>query len=107
MNAIVNTAPDRLEWRDWPLPEPGPGEVRITGAIASAREANLDTAGLGGARGFRFFGEAAGHFIGDIGERGAELRAAAFLGGGPDHVAIGIHQPNGSAGFLFVLTGVT
>ncbi len=29
MKAIVNTGPGRLEWRDWPTPEPGPGQVRI------------------------------------------------------------------------------
>lgn len=29
MKAIVNTAPGRLDWCDWPLPEPGPGQVRI------------------------------------------------------------------------------
>ncbi len=29
MKAIVNTAPGRLEWLDWPSPEPGPGQVRI------------------------------------------------------------------------------
>jgi threonine dehydrogenase-like Zn-dependent dehydrogenase len=33
MNAIVNTAPGTLEWLERPLPEPGPGQVRIrTGA---------------------------------------------------------------------------
>ena len=35
MKAIVNTAPNRLELLDWPLPHPGPGQVRIrTGACA-------------------------------------------------------------------------
>jgi 2-desacetyl-2-hydroxyethyl bacteriochlorophyllide A dehydrogenase len=29
MNAIVNTGPGRLEWSDWPTPDPGPGQVRI------------------------------------------------------------------------------
>lgn len=29
MNAIVNTAPGRLEWHTCPRPEPGPGQVRI------------------------------------------------------------------------------
>ena len=29
MRAIVNTGPGRLELRDWPTPEPGPGQVRI------------------------------------------------------------------------------
>ena len=29
MRAIVNTAPGRLEMREWPLPEPGPGQVRV------------------------------------------------------------------------------
>jgi 2-desacetyl-2-hydroxyethyl bacteriochlorophyllide A dehydrogenase len=33
MKAIVNTGPNRLEMRELPLPEPGPGQVRIrTGA---------------------------------------------------------------------------
>ncbi len=33
MKAIVNTGPNRLEWLEWPLPEPGPGQARIrTGA---------------------------------------------------------------------------
>ena len=33
MKAIVNTGPNRLEWLDLPLPQPGPGQVRIrTGA---------------------------------------------------------------------------
>jgi 2-desacetyl-2-hydroxyethyl bacteriochlorophyllide A dehydrogenase len=29
MKAVVVTAPNRLEMLDWPLPEPGPGQVRI------------------------------------------------------------------------------
>lgn len=29
MKAIVNTAPGRLQLQEWPLPEPGPGQVRI------------------------------------------------------------------------------
>ncbi len=29
MKALVNTAPERLEWLDWPEPQPGPGQVRI------------------------------------------------------------------------------
>lgn len=29
MNAIVHTAPGRLEWKQLPKPEPGPGQVRI------------------------------------------------------------------------------
>ena len=29
MKAIVNTAAGRVEWQDWPMPEPGPGQVRI------------------------------------------------------------------------------
>lgn len=34
MKAIVNTAPGKLELQDWPVPEPGPGQVRIrTGAV--------------------------------------------------------------------------
>jgi threonine dehydrogenase-like Zn-dependent dehydrogenase len=35
MKAIVNTAPNRLQLLDWPMPQPGPGQVRIrTGACA-------------------------------------------------------------------------
>jgi threonine dehydrogenase-like Zn-dependent dehydrogenase len=29
MRAITNTAPGRLEWLDWPLPQPGLGQVRV------------------------------------------------------------------------------
>ncbi len=35
MKAIVNTGPGRLEMRDLPLPEPGPGQVRIKTAACS------------------------------------------------------------------------
>jgi threonine dehydrogenase-like Zn-dependent dehydrogenase len=35
MKAIVNTGPGQLAWQDWPLPQPGAGQVRIrTGACA-------------------------------------------------------------------------
>jgi len=35
MKAIVSTGPGQLAWRDWPLPQPGAGQVRIrTGACA-------------------------------------------------------------------------
>jgi len=33
MKALVNTASERLEFRDVPLPEPGPGQVRIRTAV--------------------------------------------------------------------------
>jgi threonine dehydrogenase-like Zn-dependent dehydrogenase len=29
MKAIVHVAPGRVEWQDWPLPQPGPGQARI------------------------------------------------------------------------------
>jgi len=29
VNAIVNTAAGRVEWQDWPTPQPGPGQVRV------------------------------------------------------------------------------
>ena len=29
MKAIVHVAPNRVEWQDWPMPQPGAGEVRI------------------------------------------------------------------------------
>ena len=35
MNAIVNTAPGQLEWQDLPIPEPGPGQVRIRTAACA------------------------------------------------------------------------
>ena len=35
MKAIVNIGPGQLAWQDWPLPQPGAGQVRIrTGACA-------------------------------------------------------------------------
>jgi len=35
MRAIVNTGPGQLAWQDWPMPQPGAGQVRIrTGACA-------------------------------------------------------------------------
>ncbi len=35
MRAIVNTGPGELRWAEWPLPQPGQGEVRVrTGACA-------------------------------------------------------------------------
>jgi threonine dehydrogenase-like Zn-dependent dehydrogenase len=29
MKAITNTAPNVLAWQEWPIPQPGPGQVRI------------------------------------------------------------------------------
>ena len=42
MNAIVNTAPDVLEWRDWPTPNPGPGQVRIRTAACGIFATGID-----------------------------------------------------------------
>jgi threonine dehydrogenase-like Zn-dependent dehydrogenase len=41
MRAIVNTAPGRLEMLDWPLPEPGPGQVRIRTAACGVCATDL------------------------------------------------------------------
>lgn len=42
MKAIINTGPGRLEWRQWPLPEPGPGEVRIRTACCGICATDLE-----------------------------------------------------------------
>jgi 2-desacetyl-2-hydroxyethyl bacteriochlorophyllide A dehydrogenase len=42
MNAIVNTAPGLLEWRDWPTPNLGPGQVRIRTAACSICATDLE-----------------------------------------------------------------
>jgi len=42
MKAIVNTAPGKLEWRDWPTPEPEPGQVRIRTAACGICATDLE-----------------------------------------------------------------
>ena len=42
MKALVNTAPGRLEWQDRPMPEPGPGEVRIRCAAVGICATDLE-----------------------------------------------------------------
>jgi len=42
MKAIVNTAPGRLEWQDWPTPQPGPGQVRIRTAACGVCATDLE-----------------------------------------------------------------
>jgi threonine dehydrogenase-like Zn-dependent dehydrogenase len=42
MNAIVNTAPGRLEWLEVPTPEPGPGQVRIRTAAVGICATDLE-----------------------------------------------------------------
>ena len=41
MKAIVNTAPGRVEWQDCPMPEPGPGQVRIRTAACGVCATDL------------------------------------------------------------------
>jgi threonine dehydrogenase-like Zn-dependent dehydrogenase len=41
MKAIVNTAAGRVQWLDWPLPEPGPGQVRIRTAACGVCATDL------------------------------------------------------------------
>jgi hypothetical protein len=41
MKAIVNTAAGRVQWQDWPLPEPGPGQVRIRTAACGVCATDL------------------------------------------------------------------
>lgn len=45
MKAIVNTAPNRVEWQDWPKPEPGPGQVRIKTAACGICATDLEMIG--------------------------------------------------------------
>jgi threonine dehydrogenase-like Zn-dependent dehydrogenase len=42
MNAIVNTGRSRLEWRELPLPRPGPGQVRIRTAVCGICATDLE-----------------------------------------------------------------
>jgi len=42
MHAIVNTGPGQLEWREWPLPSPGPGQVRIRTAACGICATDLE-----------------------------------------------------------------
>jgi threonine dehydrogenase-like Zn-dependent dehydrogenase len=42
MKAIVNVAPGRVEWQDWPLPEPGVGQVRIRTAACGVCATDLE-----------------------------------------------------------------
>lgn len=41
MQAIVNTGPGKLEWRTWPTPEPGPGQVRVRTAACGVCATDL------------------------------------------------------------------
>jgi threonine dehydrogenase-like Zn-dependent dehydrogenase len=42
MKAIMNTAPDQLMWLDYPLPEPGAGQVRIRTAAVGICATDLE-----------------------------------------------------------------
>jgi threonine dehydrogenase-like Zn-dependent dehydrogenase len=42
MKAIVNVAPGRVAWQDWPMPEPGPGQVRIRTAACGVCATDLE-----------------------------------------------------------------
>jgi 2-desacetyl-2-hydroxyethyl bacteriochlorophyllide A dehydrogenase len=42
MRALVNTAPDRLELQEWPLPEPGPGMLRVKTAFCGICATDLE-----------------------------------------------------------------
>ena len=42
MKALVNTAPGRLELLDWPLPEPGPGMLRVKTAFCGICATDLE-----------------------------------------------------------------
>ena len=42
MRALVNTAPGRLELQEWPLPEPGPGLVRVKTAFCGICATDLE-----------------------------------------------------------------
>ena len=42
MNAIVNVGPGRVTWKDWPRPEPGPGQARIRTAACGICATDLE-----------------------------------------------------------------
>ena len=42
MRALVNTGPGRLELQEWPLPEPGPGQVRVRTAFCGICATDLE-----------------------------------------------------------------
>lgn len=42
MKAYTNVAPNCMEWRDWPLPAPGPGQVRIRTAACGICATDLE-----------------------------------------------------------------
>src|ERR1039458_955422 len=42
MNAIVNTGPGCLEWKVWPTPEPGPGQLRVRTAACGICATDLE-----------------------------------------------------------------
>jgi 2-desacetyl-2-hydroxyethyl bacteriochlorophyllide A dehydrogenase len=42
MKALVNTAPDRLEWKDWPKLSPGPNEVLIRTGVCGICATDLE-----------------------------------------------------------------
>jgi 2-desacetyl-2-hydroxyethyl bacteriochlorophyllide A dehydrogenase len=42
MRALVNTAPGRLELQDWPLPQPGTGQVRVKTAFCGICATDLE-----------------------------------------------------------------
>ena len=42
MKAIVNTAAGQVQWKDWPTPQPGPGQVRIRTAACGICATDLE-----------------------------------------------------------------
>jgi 2-desacetyl-2-hydroxyethyl bacteriochlorophyllide A dehydrogenase len=42
MRALVNSAPGRLELQEWPLPQPGPGQVRVKTAFCGICATDLE-----------------------------------------------------------------
>ena len=42
MKAIVNTAPGKVELLDWPMPQPGPGQVRIKTLVCGVCATDLE-----------------------------------------------------------------
>lgn len=42
MKAIVNTQPGALEWKEWPAPTPGPGQVRVRTAACGICGTDLE-----------------------------------------------------------------
>jgi threonine dehydrogenase-like Zn-dependent dehydrogenase len=71
MKAIVNTAPGRLEWLDWPTPQPKAGQVLIRTAACAICATDLEMIGGWARTGFPSIpGHEWSGVVGEVGPRG-------------------------------------